>query len=72
MIIRLYKGVANFCSTLTSWQDLQSILINVSVSAVNYKIADLKKNSEQFLKDTMSDETSQELRDLRGYIKKTK
>lgn len=62
-------GFSSFRDLLNTWQELQSILINVSVSAANYKIADLKKDSERFLKDSMSEETSLELRNLTDAIK---
>lgn len=41
----------SFKSLLDSWLDLQSISINISVSAAKYRISNLKKDTEMFLRD---------------------
>lgn len=40
-------GYVNFKNLLNGWLDLQSVTINVTVSAAKYKISDLKKNKIQ-------------------------
>lgn len=39
----------NFKDLLTEWQDLQSTVINVAISAAKYKISDLKKRYRKIL-----------------------
>ena len=45
------KGAKNFKGLLTEWQDLQSTLISVCVSAGKFKISSVKKDTEKFLHD---------------------
>lgn len=54
----------NFVNLLIDWQDLQSVIINVIVSASKYSISDMKKDSEQFLRAGLLQEEKDALRDL--------
>lgn len=59
----------SFRSILSSWQDLQSEVINILVSACKYKISDFKKDVEKFLRDGISESEAAELRDLESRIR---
>lgn len=59
----------NFKKLLSSWLDLQSSLVNVSVSAAKYNISNLKKDSQKFLRDGISEEAQAGLRNLFDKIK---
>lgn len=64
-----YPDHLNFKTLLSSWLDLQSVLINISVSAAKYRISDLKKDTEKFLRDGIPQEEVLELRELATSIK---
>lgn len=64
-----YPDHLNFKDLLGSWLDLQSYLINISVSAAKYRISDLKKDTEKFLRDGIPQEEVLELRELATSIK---
>jgi hypothetical protein len=64
-----YADHLNFKSLLNSWLDLQSVLINITVSAAKYRISDLKKDTEMFLRDGIPQEEVLELRELATSIK---
>lgn len=64
-----YPDHKNFKDLLNSWLDLQSYLINISVSAAKYRISDLKKDTEMFLRDGIPQEEVLELRELAISIK---
>jgi len=53
-----YKGL------LESWQAEQSFIINVIISAAKYKISNIKKDIEKFLKDGLNNEEVLGLSDL--------
>lgn len=59
----------NFKNLLISWQDLQSVMINVCISAAKYKIANVKKDTEKFLRDGIPEDMVIELRSLETKIK---
>lgn len=64
------KGDAkNFKDLLTTWQDLQSNIIGVCISAAKYKISSLKKDIEKFLRSGIPDDLVVELRSLDITIK---
>lgn len=54
----------NFKDLIDSWLDYQSIIINVSVSAAKYRISDLKKDTEKFLRDVIPQDAVLGLREL--------
>lgn len=56
-------------SLLNDWQNLQSIIINIIISACKYRIFDFKKDGEKFLKDGISEKEVAELRDLQAKIR---
>lgn len=58
----------SFQDLLSEWQSLQSTTINIAVSAAKFKITDLKKDSERFLKSSIPEEQQVELRDLSNSI----
>lgn len=62
-------GCMTFSVLLESWQNYQSTIINVCVSAAKYKISDLKKDSEKFLKDSIPEDQCAELRNLSDLVK---
>lgn len=59
----------NFRDLLNEWQDMQSIVINIIVSACKFKISFYKKDIEKFLRDGISEEEVAELRDLEAKIR---
>lgn len=59
----------NFRELLNEWQELQSIVINIIVSACKFKISFYKKDIEKFLRDGISEEEVAELRDLEAKIR---
>jgi hypothetical protein len=59
----------NFRELLNQWQDLQSVVINIIVSACKFKISFYKKDIEKFLRDGISEEEVAELRDLEAKIR---
>ena len=59
----------NFLNLLVKWQNLQSTIINIIVSAAKYSISDQKKDSEQYLKEGLLQEEKDALRDLALSIK---
>lgn len=60
-----------FRNLLKSWQSLQSVIINILVSASKFKISYTKKDTEKFLKDGLETSTAAELRDLESKIRAT-
>lgn len=58
-----------FRQLITEWQSLQSVIINILISACKYKIFDFKKDVEKFLKDGVSELEAAELRDLQAKIR---
>lgn len=64
-----YPDHINFKTLLNNWLDLQSVLINITVSAAKYRISDLKKDTEKFLRDGIPQEEVLELRELATSIK---
>lgn len=58
-----------FSNLLREWMDLQSIIINVIVSASKYSISNRKKDYEQFLQSGLEDQELDALRDLALDIK---
>lgn len=60
----------NFISLLSEWQSLQSVIINILVSACRYRLNDYKKDVEKFLKDGLKDSEVVGLRDLDAKIRK--
>lgn len=58
-----------FKELLTSWQDIQSTIINIIVSAAKYSISNQKKDSELFLTSGLEQEEKDGLRDLALSIK---
>lgn len=62
------KGIC-FRELLNDWQSLQSVTLNVIVSASKFKISDNKKDSEKFLKDGIPESAAGELRDLESRIR---
>jgi len=63
------NGSTTFRELLSSWQDLQSVTINVIVSGAKYAIQNQKKDSELFLLDGLQHEDVAGLRDLGLKIK---
>jgi len=71
-----FKNMKNFSNSsegfrelLNSWQNLQSISINIIVSASKYKISAEKKDTEKFLKDGIQESEVAELRNLEAKIR---
>lgn len=58
-----------FRNLLNDWQELQSSIINILISACKYRLSDFKKDSEKFLKDGISELEVIELRDLQAKIR---
>lgn len=63
------EGGSNFKELLTSWQNLQSVTVNVCVSAAKYNITDIKKDTEMFLRTGIQEDLVIELRSLDTKIK---
>ena len=63
------KGHASFIELLQSWQEIQSIVLNVIISACRYKISSQKKDIEIFLRDGLEKKEKDGLRDLREDLK---
>lgn len=55
---------------LSEWQGLQSIVINILVSACRYKILDYKKDAEKYLRAGLTESEVAGLRDLESNIRK--
>lgn len=55
---------SSFKQLLTEWQDLQSKIISVVISASKFKISSLKKDTEKFLRDGIPADLVIGLRDL--------
>lgn len=62
-------GGNGFRDLLKDWQSLQSVIINILISAGRYKISDTKKDTEKYLKDGISESEAAELRDLEAKIR---
>jgi hypothetical protein len=62
-------GGNTFSDLLNDWLNLQSVIINIIVSAAKYSISSQKKDSESFLLDGLSIEEVAGLRDLGLSIK---
>lgn len=62
-------GNKNFRDLLSEWQDLQSVIINILISACKFKIRDVKKDTEKFLRDGISNMEASELRDVESKIR---
>ena len=62
-------GFLNFKNLIDSWLDLQSVIINVAVSAAKSSVSDLKKDTEKFLRDGIPQDAVLELRELATSIK---
>jgi hypothetical protein len=60
---------SGFRDLLNSWQELQSVSINIIVSACKYKISSEKKDTEKFLKDGIQELEAAELRNLEAKIR---
>lgn len=58
-----------FKQLLTSWQDLQSISVNICISAAKYNISNIKKDTEKFLRDGIPNDLAIELRNLEAKVK---
>lgn len=58
------SSVASFSNLLDSWKNENSVIINIIVSACNYKLSASKKSIDNFLKDGLSDSEVAGLRDL--------
>lgn len=58
-----------FRNLLISWQDLQSVIINILISACKFRISDVKKDIEKFLRDGISDLEAAELREMDSKIR---
>lgn len=59
----------SFRELLNSWQNLQSVIINIIISASKFRISNEKKSSEKYLKDGIKESEVAELRDLESKIK---
>lgn len=62
-------GDKTFRDLLNEWQEMQSVIINIIVSACKYRISDYKKDIEKYLKDGISGLEATELRDLETQIR---
>lgn len=58
-----------FRDLLISWQDLQSVIINILISACKFRISDVKKDIEKFLRDGITDLEAAELREMDSKIR---
>lgn len=63
------NGELTFRELLKDWQSLQSVIINIIVSAAKFKISSEKKDTEKFLKDGIQESAAAELRDLETKIR---
>lgn len=59
----------SFRGLLNEWLNLQSVIINIIISACKFKISDKKKDIEKFLRDGISDMEVIELRNIDSKIK---
>lgn len=59
-----HDGRSSFEDLLKSYLNLQSTIINVAVSAAKYRISDIKKDSEKFLKENIPEDRLSGLREL--------
>lgn len=62
------EGGSSFKELLNEWQSLQSVIINILISAAKYRIQDVKKDVEKYLRDGISDIQAGELRELERSI----
>lgn len=58
-----------FRELLSEWQSIQSVIINILVSACKYRIQDVKKDNEKFLRDGLSSIQATELREMESKIR---
>lgn len=58
-----------FRELLKEWQTLQSVIINIIVSAAKFKISAEKKDTEKFLKDGIQESEVAELRSLEAQVR---
>lgn len=63
-------SLMSFRDLLKYWQTLQSVSINIIVSAAKFKISSEKKDAEKFLKDGIQESEVAELRNLAAKIRK--
>lgn len=63
------EEVLTFRNLLTEWQGLQSVIINIIISAAKFKISDTKKDTEKFLRDGISESEAAGLRDLEAKVR---
>lgn len=68
-MINMNDESITFRSLLNDWQNLQSVIINILISACRYKIFDFKKDVEKYLKDGVPEKEIAELRDLQAKIR---
>jgi hypothetical protein len=59
----------SFYNLLTDWSNLQSIIINVLISAAKYSISNRKKGYEQFLMNGLEEQEQVALRDISLKVK---
>lgn len=59
----------SFRELIVSWQDIQSVIINIIISACKFNISNQKKDIEKFLRDGILDSEVVELRDVESKIK---
>lgn len=58
-----------FRALLNDWQNLQSVIINIIISACKYRLSFYKKDIEKFLRDGMPSEEVAGLRDLDAKVR---
>lgn len=63
------SGGILFKSLLEDWQSLQSVSINIAISAAKFKISNLKKESGKYLKDGIDEKAAAELQSLSDAIR---
>jgi arsenate reductase-like glutaredoxin family protein len=67
------KSLANdqigFRELLKDWQSMESVIINLIVSAAKFRISAEKKDTERFLKDGIQESEAAELRNLEAEIR---
>ncbi len=63
------EGTMSFSELLNDFLNLQSMQVNVIVSAAKYRITDLKKDSEIFLQSGIEERRIEELRNLTVLVK---
>jgi len=62
-------GSLTFRMLLNEWQGLQSVVINILIAACKYRIQDVKKDIEKFLKDGLSSTQAAELREIESKVR---